>query len=151
MHISAHSLEKSFVYQSLGINTIKGDIWVRYNVFCIGFQLMIDSQDHQPCLQPLHPLASHGWESPTARKPRLAAGPHRKREEKAAAMCCRFLQQASQRRKGLVEGNSVQWKSSKTKLSPPTSSLMGGIRTPLPPRPGTARLSSPQVPTGMTL
>lgn len=144
-------LTKSFVYRSLGVNTIKGDIWVRYNVFCICFQLMIDSQDHQPCLQPLHPLASHCWESPTARKPRLAAGPHGKREERAAAMCYRFLQQASQRkRKGLVEGNSVQWKSSKTKLSPPTSPLMGSIRTPLSPCPGTARLGSPQVPTGRT-
>lgn len=113
---------------------------------------MIDSQDHQPFLQLLHPLASHCWESATARKPRLAAGPHGKREEKAAAMCYRFLQQASQRRiKGLVKGNSVQCKSSKTKLSPPTNALMGSIRTPLSPSPCTARLSCPHIPTGMTL
>lgn len=80
-----HSLEKRFVYRSVRVYTIKRDIWVRYNVFCICFLLMIDSQDHERCLQPLHPLASHCWERPTTRKPRLAAGLHGKREEKAAA------------------------------------------------------------------
>lgn len=151
-HYCTSAWKKSSVYRSVRVNIVKRAIWVRYNVFCICFQLMIDSQDHQPCLQPLHPLASHCWESPTARKPRLAAGPLGKREEKAAATCYRFLQQASQRRrKGLVKGNSVQWKSCKTKFSPPTNSLMGSIRTPLSPSPGTARLSCPQVPTGTML
>lgn len=48
-------LKKSSVYRSVRVITIKRDIQVRNNVFCICFQLMIDSQDHQPSLERLHP------------------------------------------------------------------------------------------------
>jgi len=82
-HYCALTLKKILLQFCKSQHNKKGKkrvICVTCNMFYIHFQLVTDSQHHQPCLQPLPSLATHCWENPAGREPRGEVPPKERGE-----------------------------------------------------------------------
>lgn len=87
-------------------NGKKRVICISCNIFNIYFQLMISSQDHQPCVQPLPSLAPHCWENPADREPRGEDGCRAPQKEPGGEDCSFVLRIPSP---GLTREGEMDW------------------------------------------